>query len=160
MNDRFKSKYIVSAHGGCHLWTGNRSKSGYGKFKLRDGTQARAHRIAWEIAHGPIPDGLSVLHKCDVRACVNPDHLFLGTHTDNMRDMVRKKRGLLGEMNGRAKLTADDVLSIRQSSGSDAQKALLYGVSESTIRHARIGRKWKHLSCEHGAMLSIHPVTA
>lgn len=145
MLNRFSSKYFVDENG-CHVWAGNKSKSGYGKFKLKDGTQARAHRVAWEMTNGKIPDGVFVLHKCDVRACVNPDHLFLGTHADNMRDMVRKGRGLSGEMNGRAKLTAEDVLSIRQSHGTDAEKARGLGVSEATVRQARVGRKWQHLS--------------
>jgi HNH endonuclease len=154
MRDRFLSKISVNCNG-CHLWTANTAKNGYGRFKLRDGTQAPAHRIAWEIANGPIPYGLQVLHKCDVRSCVNPEHLFLGTHGDNMRDMVNKRRGLLGEMNGRAKLTSADVIAIRGSSKSHAELGRVFGVSPETIRHARIGLKWKFL--EHGALLSIHP---
>jgi len=78
----------------CWLWTGTITTSGYGQ--LSRGRHAEgyvaAHRLAWELTHGPVPTGLWVLHHCDVRNCVRPDHLFLGTTTDNMRDMAQKGR--------------------------------------------------------------------
>lgn len=75
----------------CWLWIGNRHAIGYGRCGV-DGTHAAAHRVAWELTNGPIPDGMFCLHTCDVRACVRPAHLFLGTQADNMQDMVAKGR--------------------------------------------------------------------
>jgi hypothetical protein len=93
---RFIAK--VEAGDGCWLWTSQRTPEGYGQFHFgRRGTPPwYAHRLAWELSNGPIPDGLSVLHHCDTPSCVNPQHLFLGTQTDNMQDASRK-----GRLNGR-----------------------------------------------------------
>jgi hypothetical protein len=73
---------------GCFIWNKTKFGNGYGRYKYNK----RAHRVAWEIVNGPIPNGLLVLHHCDVRACVNPEHLFIGTQLDNMRDMISKGR--------------------------------------------------------------------
>jgi hypothetical protein len=77
----------------CWLWTGCKSR-GYGRFRSRGNkvTSQRTHRVSWEIAHGPIPDGLKVLHRCDTPACVRPDHLFLGTQKENVWDSIQKGR--------------------------------------------------------------------
>ena len=83
----------------CLEWQAGRSRSGYGKFS-RDGKTERAHRVAWEMANGPIPDGLNALHKCDNRPCVDDTHLFLGTIADNNADMVAKGRQAIGDMHG------------------------------------------------------------
>lgn len=91
LEERFHDKYIPEPNSGCWLWIANANRTGYGC--LSDSKQRLAHRISWEIHRGPIPEGLYVLHKCDVPICVNPEHLFLGTHQDNMDDMVRKGRG-------------------------------------------------------------------
>ena len=83
----------------CWLWTASVTSGGYGQFKVQP-KSLKAHRIAWELAHGDIPIGLSVLHHCDNRRCCNPAHLWLGTHQDNMADMQRKGRAASGDKNG------------------------------------------------------------
>ena len=97
---RFWSK-VDRSHGpdACWNWTTSVFSSGYGQFKVID-RNLRSNRVAWELTHGPIPDGMSVLHRCDNRRCVNPAHLWLGTHKDNMRDMTEKERAATGDRNG------------------------------------------------------------
>lgn len=92
MKDEIRSRVEYDTNGGCWLWP---VKSGYGVFKGK-----RAHRLSYEAFVGPIPDGLFVCHKCDVPACCNPDHLFVGTALDNSRDMVAKGRAGGGDKNG------------------------------------------------------------
>lgn len=93
---RFESHCEPEPNSGCLLWDGA-LKNGYGEIRARLDSGAYAvlyaHRLAWEFAHGDIPKGLMVLHRCDVKSCCNPDHLFLGTHVDNANDMAMKNRG-------------------------------------------------------------------
>ena len=91
MRDRFETKFEPITESGCWIWMAGRFDTGYGSFWL-NGTDVRAHRVAYELYVGAIPEGMWVLHRCDIRECVNPDHLFLGTHQDNMDDMARKGR--------------------------------------------------------------------
>jgi hypothetical protein len=109
----------------------------------------KAHRASYEAFKGPIPDGMHVLHQCDVTECVNPDHLFLGTQLDNVRDMMTKgrakKRGLSGQLNPRSKLTSADIIAIRSATGSDPQIAKEFGVTPSNILAIRHRRTWKHI---------------
>ena len=90
--DRFKGKVIPEPNSGCWLWLGSTDGRGYGKMRVGDKLK-RAHRIGYELFVGPIPQGMDACHTCDVTSCVNPDHLFLGTAADNMRDCVAKGRG-------------------------------------------------------------------
>ena len=140
----------------CWPWMAAKTQHGYGYFgSVRpDGKwrSVNAHRIAWELAHGPIPTGegfhgTCVLHRCDNPACVNPAHLFLGSNSDNVRDMFKKGRA--GMQNGTrptAKLTADavDHIKVLLSTGVVRQDkiAAAFGVSPPTISNIKYGRAW------------------
>lgn len=131
----------------CWLWTGSMTK-GYGKMGV-DGHTVSASKIAYELFVGPVPNESDVLHECDVPACVNPEHLFLGTQQDNSDDMIRKgrdKRGIHpGKLNGRAKLSEQDVADIRSSAESGVALAAQYNVSSQTISAIRSGKLWRHI---------------
>lgn len=135
--DRFWKK-TESDQNGCLLWTAGRFKDGYGGFYIK-GSMHRAHRVSWEISCGVIPDGLQVLHSCDNPLCVNPEHLFLGSPDDNMKDMSKKFRGGRGQ----AKLTETDVAAIRSSREIAKELGRKYNVTESTICYVRRGDTWK-----------------
>ncbi len=115
--------------------------NGYGQIRYQ-GKTAYAHRVAYELAKGPI-DGLYVLHSCDNRKCVNPEHLSLGTFNDNMSDMVEKQRQAHGERNHHAKLTAQQAVAIRSEIGTHREIAARYGVTAPIISMIRSGRIWK-----------------
>jgi hypothetical protein len=131
----------------CWNWTGPKRK-GYGHVWV-NGKTVRAHRASWMLVNGEIPDGLFVLHKCDNPSCVNPDHLYLGTHTDNMKDKVERDRcahlDRRGELGGRSVLTNEIVLSIRADSRINKDVAEHYGVDRSTISDIRRRKSWKHI---------------
>jgi hypothetical protein len=131
--ERFWSK--VDKTDGCWLWTAYRNGHGYGKVSI-NGTPRRAHRVAWELTHGEIPEGMDVLHSCDNPPCVNPAHLHLGTHTTNMREMFARKRRV---KNNPWKVTADQVREIRAryaAGGTSYRKlAVDYGVHAVHIGH-------------------------
>lgn len=128
---------------GCEVWIGP-LVYGYGTL-MHDGVQYRAHRVAYELAFGPIPDGFLVCHRCDNRACINPKHFFLGTHLDNMADMTEKERQERGEDRALAKLTEEKVREIRRDPRPDAALAVIYGVDHSLIHRVRMMRAWKHV---------------
>lgn len=138
---------------GCWLWTGARTSDGYGSVRV-EGRMVGAHRVAYELAHGAMPTGTSVLHTCDVRSCVRPDHLFLGTQEDNVRDMVAKGRanltGIRGERHHDAKLTADDVREIRRmhaaGEGGYMRLAKRFGVRRTSILKIVRRQTWKDVT--------------
>lgn len=130
---------------GCHIWLGTLNYKGYGIFKLRN-RQVRAHRVAYALAHGPVPRGMVVCHRCDMRWCVNPGHLFLGTVGDNNADMVAKGRQVRGETNGKAKLTERLVLQIFHDRRSTSAIGRALGINRGTITHIKLGRTWRHVT--------------
>jgi hypothetical protein len=140
--DRFNAK--IKTGNGCWEWLGG-STRGYGMFNSDRPTRKylRAHRLSYEIAYGKIPQGNHVLHKCDNSICVRPDHLFLGTQADNMRDMAMKERS------GRQKLSRESAYAIlwRAVSGETCEDlAIEYGVSPSTGRRIVRRETWPCLS--------------
>jgi HNH endonuclease len=124
--------------------TGN--QDGYGFFAPHH-KNVSAHRYSFELYKGPIPKGMKVLHQCDVPACVNPDHLFLGTDLDNARDKTRKGRGnfVQGERQGSSKLTEAAVIDIKTKRLSQSEFAKLYGVQIGTIWKVLNGYSWTHV---------------
>lgn len=144
LEERFWPKVNKGEH---WLWTAGHNGLGYGLIQVgtyKNPKQKLAHRISWEFAYGAIPVGLFVLHKCDIPACVKPSHLFLGTQTDNLNDAIRKRRMSVGELNGMAKLTWEDVEIIRDSNEiSNSELARAFRVSQRSIRNVMNGTTWK-----------------
>jgi len=152
--ERFTKRFTVTQPTACWEWNGRRRATGYGVF---DGKGA--HRFSYTVHVGPIPDGLHVLHRCDNPPCVNPDHLWLGTQADNMRDMREKGRDnrtarSRGEAHHAAKLTAGQVADIRarfiaginaSRRGNSAALAEAFGVTQATIQNIARRKAWKHI---------------
>jgi len=143
--ERFLSKVAVTRNG-CWLWTGLVRPDGYGAARWQ-GREEAAHRVAWKLFRGTIAKGISVCHRCDVRACVNPAHLFLGTPAENARDMQQKGRDRRGERHGSARLRLEQVRRIKAMLKEDrmyaSEIAREFGVSETTIRAIKTGKTWK-----------------
>lgn len=134
---------IPEPNSGCVLWLGVINKRGYGRLRLGDGVVA-AHRAAWSLRNGPIPQGMYVCHKCDVPGCINPDHLWVGTPAENNADMLRKGRHVpaRGEGNGMSKLTDDAARKIFADPREYRFIADDYGVSPVTVCHIKKRRRW------------------
>ncbi len=125
---------------GCWLWDGYLNKHGYGHFRSFN-KKILAHRASYQVYYGEIPEGLLVCHKCDTPACVNPDHLFLGTHKDNSLDALRKDRIARGAYNGKTKLTEEAVIDIRTSSLSRKELAEKYGTTVGYVKNLRARKR-------------------
>ena len=149
---RFWQKVNKKTENGCWEWLAGQTRNGYGLLKV-SGISTRAHRFSWELHHGEIPKDKSyfktmfVLHKCDNRLCVNPDHLFLGTAQDNISDMVAKGRAAIGETHGRAKLSEIQVRVIRRYYPAIAQTKLaeIFKSSTSRVSGIILRQSWKHI---------------
>jgi hypothetical protein len=142
--ERFWAK-VEKTEGGCWLWTASRHPKGYGLLSFGN-RPARAHRVAWQLTNGDIPPGLFVCHRCDNPPCCNPEHLFLGTNTDNMRDASQK--GRLSGGPGQPKLTAEQVIGARQRHPGVCYSALAkeFGVTFECIKNAVRGFTWASLN--------------
>ena len=141
--ERFWGRVEIGKDDECWLWKSALQGNGYGHMRYR-GKFLMAHRTAWVLAHGLIPEGMYVCHHCDNRACVNPAHLFLGTAADNSKDMVNKGRAAhnRGGLAGAAKLTLPEVLVIRKSDELQRVLADRYNVSPSAISLLKSGKTW------------------
>lgn len=158
VEQRFWEKVDKSGPNGCWNWTASTVFFGYGEIGIGGKKKKRAHRLSWELHNGKIPADRWVLHKCNNPACVNPDHLYLGTPKDNMQDKKRAGRqnlwgrkvpGVQGEKNHNAQLTEAKVRQLREEykkegvTFSDLERK--YGFNHETIRRAVIGQTWKYI---------------
>ncbi len=137
VEERFRAKIGNRTEMGCLLWTGAHGRSGHGQL-LVDGRLDTAQRVAWRLANGPIPEGLHVLHRCDNPPCVEPTHLFLGTHADNMADMLAKGRKVVvrGDANPATKVTDEQVETMRaayRAGDTQASLARRFGLNAATV---------------------------
>lgn len=143
-NMKFWLKVDMSAD--CWPWQGSFFKDprtklpSYGKFN-----QGSAHRKAWELSYGLIQDGMYVLHRCDNKACVRPDHLFLGTQADNMKDRDQKGRAAHGERHPQAKLQTFQIIQIRKDEREQRVIAAEYGVAPSLVNAIKQKKIWRHI---------------
>lgn len=138
---------------GCWRWKGSHDRLGYGlSYRPKSAGSPRferAHRKAWRLTHGPIPEGMHVLHSCDVRDCINPDHLWIGTHQDNMKDRNDKGKNCYGESNGNSRLTKNKVTMIRKAYAlggvTQTQLAKQFNVTGMVISKIVRGIMWRHI---------------
>lgn len=163
LSERFWSKVDIRGSDDCWEWkSGKRKGKGYGAF-LFNGKNELAHRIAWILAFDGVPEGIYVLHRCDNPGCVNPKHLFLGTHQDNMEDMVAKNRqasgdrqGLSadptkaarGERHGRATITEDQAKAIKSYGWQGCRASnisIFMDIDQQVVSKILRGRTWKHI---------------
>lgn len=153
LRERFETKYAIAASG-CWEWTAYIDPHGYGRINI-DHKSRSAHRVSYELHVGPIPrgegyHGIEVMHKCDNRRCVNPDHLQAGTHQQNILDAVLKGRIVMkrrrGEEVGNARLTEADVLRIRADPRPQRAIARDFSLSFQHVNAIKVGKRWGHLA--------------
>jgi len=143
---RLEAYSMPEPNSGCYLWTGAVDSGGYGQLRVGD-TSRGAHRLSWENAFGEVPSGLFVCHKCDVRSCVNPGHLFLGTAGDNNKDRQEKGRTVLvrGEAHGLSRMSEEQARIAKYTTERASVLAARFGVSNFNIYNIRNGRSWRHI---------------
>lgn len=137
---------IKKEDNGCWIWQGSKDKNGYGTLRINK-ADWKAHRYSYKIYNGEIGNKL-VCHKCDNPSCVNPEHLFLGTNKDNMKDMVKKQRSAAGEKNANSKLNKHVITIIRQRlKNGDTQVKIAkdYGITQTCVSKIKVGKSWSHI---------------
>lgn len=150
--ERFWRKVRKGGPNECWVWTATTNADGYGRFYAgveQGGQLIGAHRFSWELANGRPVGELCVCHHCDNPSCVNPAHLFLGTHVDNMldRDSKGRRPPPTGTANGRARLSESQIVEIRRFRGErHADIAARHGVGKSTVTSILLGTTWKHVA--------------
>jgi predicted XRE-type DNA-binding protein len=146
MEHRERFEAFFTKGEGCWEWQGRCYTGGYGQFKLR-GVNRGAHRIAYELYTGELPEGQVVRHSCDNPSCVNPAHLVAGTYQDNMQDCIDRGRIASGSRVATAKLREDEIPQVRDLLASrlfsQGAIAKLYGIGRSTVSHLKVGDTWK-----------------
>lgn len=157
IREAFEARYVIDGATECWQWIGSftgKKNCSYGSFIIQkfakgDGTYGRhrmpAHRLSWELYRGPIPPGMFVCHKCDNHACVNPDHLFLGTPKQNSEDMVYKERQARGAKQGGSRLTEERAQQILDAAGRINDIAIRFNISYDTVYDIKRRNTWKHL---------------
>jgi len=146
--DRFNQYVTYEPNTGCHLWIGNYRKTGYGGFTYYNNKSMTSSRAAYLIFKGEIPDKMQVCHTCDVRECVNPDHLFLGTISQNIKDKFNKGRCAKGKSNFMSKLNESNVVMIKhliKEGYSNSYIGKLFNVTDQNIYYIRHNKTWKHI---------------
>ena len=143
----FMQRVEFDPFGGCWLWSAYQQSGGYGATTGTDHREILAHRLSWALHNGSVPKGQVVCHKCDVRCCVNPAHLFLGSAGDNTDDMVRKGRHAFGERQGAAQiddLTAARIHDLLRQGIGPTEAARIAGCSKAIARNIAYAGSWKH----------------
>lgn len=133
VEERFSTKYIPEPNSGCWIWTASIYPTGYGQMMMPTGRPERAHRVSFKIYKGRIPKKLDVMHSCDLRCCVNPDHLSIGTRKQNMEDAVRRNRTARGFALPQTKLSPEQAKDILADARVFREISADYGVTESYI---------------------------
>lgn len=149
LKERFLEKCEAIPIAGCWLWMGQVRPNGYGYIVETNNQQQRkvsAHRLAYEMFVGEIPTGVIVCHRCDVRCCVNPDHLFAGSVLDNINDKLKKGRQPRGVEINTAKITPKQAVEIFESTEETAALMARYGVGRCAVRYIKRGMSWGHVT--------------
>ena len=154
LEERLNQRSKVNAETGCIEWTGSKNSADYGMIGVRGRKLVLTHRLAWELKNGEIPSGMYICHKCDNPPCMNTDHLFLGAPKDNSidRNIKGRQASHKGRLNGRAKLTEDQVMEIRSDSRGHRKIAIDYKISAAVVLSIRHGRSWAHLPQSQSSM--------
>lgn len=143
VKEKIEQNYTVDGKG-CWIWQGGKTNAGYGSINIGDKNTALVHRLAYELWVGKIPEGLFVCHHCDVRDCINPKHLFVGTNQDNIDDKVKKGRS--GKGTRAPRLNESQVIEIKQmliqAAWTHSEIAEMYDVDRNTITRIKTGKHW------------------
>lgn len=149
--ERLEFYSMPEPNSGCTLWLGPISSTGYGRM-YQAGREIGAHCVAYEFAKGPLPEGMFVCHRCHLLSCVNPDHLYAGTHDDRMANRVARGNHMFGERHGRAKITEAEALFIKEAPGKQGDIAAKFGISQAGVWAIKAGVNWKFLQPQTGRL--------